>query len=156
MDKKLLFRGKCINGSRKGKLVEGNGVVQYANHTYIYKTHIVTRPDVFSILPQTLEPYTGLDTDVKSTKIFKGDIVLFDDGDVCFIGKVDKECGAWGIVADYIPLDYSEACHNDNFISFWEIMCNAENPDLILDDVVPYVEVIGNIHDNPELLEAAK
>lgn len=108
------------------------------------------------VIPETVGEYTGLDTDEKTTSIFKNDVIKFDDGNVCFKGRVDKECGAWGIVADSISLNYAGACNNDNFISFWEIMWNSNNPDFIIDDVVPHVEVIGNIHDTPELLEVAE
>jgi len=42
------------------------------------------------------------------------------------------------------------ACENDNYISLWEIYWNFNDED----DSVNTVEVIGNIFDNPELLES--
>ena len=42
------------------------------------------------------------------------------------------------------------ACENDNYISLWEIYWNFNDDD----DSVNTVEVIGNIFDNPELLES--
>lgn len=41
---------------------------------------------------------------------------------------------------------------NDNFISFWEIMWNYNQEE----NNCYVVEVIGNIHDNPELLKGIK
>ena len=41
------------------------------------------------------------------------------------------------------------ACENDNYISLWEIYWNFNDED----DSVNTVEVIGNIFDNPDLLE---
>ena len=42
------------------------------------------------------------------------------------------------------------ACENDNYISLWEIYWNFNDED----DSVNTVEVVGNIFDNPELLES--
>lgn len=42
------------------------------------------------------------------------------------------------------------ACENDNYISLWEIYWNFNDED----DLIDTVEVIGNIFDNPELLES--
>ena len=40
-------------------------------------------------------------------------------------------------------------CYNDNFISLWEMMWNYNQEE----NSCYVVEVIGNIYDNPELLE---
>lgn len=105
--------------------------------------------------PSTVGQYTGL-KDKNGVNIFEGDIVdLFG-----MKGKVVQECGAFGIgfmkTIDYdlleskIPFNNSaNFCFNDNFISFWEVFWNYEQDDNPLYEV----EVIGNIHDNPELIE---
>jgi hypothetical protein len=74
-------------------------------------------------------------------------------------------CGGFGIgyrknidweeiQANIMPLTGCEntlyACENDNYISLWEIYWNFNDED----DSLNTVEVIGNIFDNPELLES--
>ena len=88
--------------------------------------------------------------------IFEGDIVdLFG-----MKGNVVQECGAFGIAfmktIDYdlleskMPFNNSaNFCFNDNFISLWEVFWNYEQDGNPLYEV----EIIGNIHDNKELLE---
>ncbi len=75
-------------------------------------------------------------------------------------GKIVFEKGAfgiaiypyikWDLLEDKVPYNNrSEFCYNDNFISLWELYWNFDQDDYPLYGV----EVIGNIHDNPELLE---
>lgn len=80
-------------------------------------------------------------------------------------GKIKYECGSFGIVFREI-IDWEEieaniclitgcdnplyACENDNFISLWEIMWNFND----IENSIETIEVIGNIFDNPELLES--
>ena len=109
----------------------------------------------YKVDTKTVGQYTGLN-DKNGVNIFEGDIVdLFG-----MKGKVVQECGAFGIgfmkTIDYdlleskIPFNNSaNFCFNDNFISLWEVFWNYEQDDNPLYEV----EVIGNITDNPELLE---
>lgn len=80
-------------------------------------------------------------------------------------GTIKFECGSLGI--EYQKnIDWEEiqanimrvtgcentlyACENDNYISLWEIYWNFNDED----DSVSTVEVIGNVFDDPELLES--
>lgn len=82
---------------------------------------------VGKVIPETVGQYTGL-TDKNGKKIFEGDIVRVDyDLTFCdFVGYVDYADGSFRIVSD-LGVHYR-----------W----------------IDYeVTVIGNIHDNPELLK---
>ena len=111
------------------------------------------------IIPSTICQCTGL-SDKTGEIIFKNDIVDF----LGHRGIVKFECGSFGIAyekhidwdeiqANIMPLTGCEntlyACENDNYISLWEIYWNFNDED----DSLSTVEVIGNIFDNPELLE---
>ena len=114
----------------------------------------------FRIIRNTIGQYTGL-KDKNGTRIFEGDVVkLFDIA----IGEIVYGCGTFGISCrQQIDYDYlaseiasvtgcdntSRFCHNDNFVSLWELYSNynEENSEISV------IEVIGNIHDNPELLK---
>lgn len=82
---------------------------------------------VFYIDPQTVDRYTGL-TDKNGAKIFEKDIVEADFG-IAGMNKlvVEFETGAFYL------------CHNARLM-------------YLLRNWHDYVEVVGNIYDNPELL----
>lgn len=112
------------------------------------------------IKPDTLGQYIGI-RDKNGVKIFEGDLCRMLDNQ---IGRVTRECGAFGIaVMQYIDWDYLASeiegitgcsntphfCLNDHFVSMWELMWNY-NQDGGRCDVL---EAIGNIWDNPGLCE---
>lgn len=110
--------------------------------------------------PTTICQCTGL-KDNNGNLIWENDIVDF----LGHKGTAVFECGSFGI-AYKTPIDWNGieaniksitgcdnrlyACENDNYISLWEIYWNFNDED----DSVDTVEVIGNIFDNPELLES--
>lgn len=87
------------------------------------------------VLPETVGEYTGL-TDKNGKKIFEGDIVVINTSNNC--GNIN---GFTGIV---IYHDCGFELQNIEDMDCYECMW-YENIEL---------EIIGNIHDNPELLEA--
>jgi len=142
-----LFRGKRKDN---GEWVVSKSIIQI-DYSEIY---LLDEPRWIEVIPQTVDKYVNLDTLETSTHICEDDIIRYDNGAVCFIGQVVNLGGAWGIFTkDPIPLKRSSLYNN--FISFWEIMCHLKGH-FILDNIVPDVEVIGNVHDNSELLEVAK
>ena len=119
-------------------------------------------PRNVSILTDTICRCTGL-RDKNGKLIWENGIVDYLDRR----GKVKYDCGSFGIVFREI-IDWEEieaniyprtgcdnslyACENDNFISLWEIMWNFND----IENSIETIEVIGNIFDNPELLEGGK
>ena len=121
--REILFRGKRVND---GEWVEGNLFIPDKKDT---PTQICIGTNVvrisYDILPETVGQYTGL-TDKNGTKIFEGDIVkLFLDGGI-----------EVGVIA-----------FND--IGLRHMFCTKEGKFGI--DKYCTFEVIGNIHDYPEL-----
>lgn len=150
--REILFRGKRVDN---GEWIEGL-IWRLSDGTLV----IGTATDFFEVNPTTIGEYTGL-TDKNGRKIFEGDIVkLFDIA----AGKIVQECGAFGIgCCQQIDYDYLASeiapvtgcdntpmfCYNDNFISLWELYWNYNEEN----SGISVIEVIGNIHDNPELLK---
>ena len=144
--REILFRGQIRKKGEKVRLdgspVDGiwvfGGVTQFnRGGAIIYQTE--PRIEKFPVHGDTVGQYTGL-TDKNGRKIFEGDIVNL---------KGNPAYPSWGIV-DYNALivysdgafsaiDGTEEDHGSRRYNF----TRAE-----LD-----VEVIGNIHDSPELLE---
>ena len=89
---------------------------------------------------ETVGQYTGL-TDKNGKKIFEGDVVRytereFNGSDSPRVGKVEFSDGGWAV--------------NVWYLSNW--LYDSVNGNVQLE----VIEVIGNIHDNPELLEDAQ
>ena len=155
--REILFRGK----TEKGEWVKGVPFFEEDRCYIIEDLFICDEYDCTGavntmVIPESVSEFTGL-TDKNGTKIFEGDIVQYTDEEgyypeenCDFIGKISLEHGAFGIVTtDNIPIDLNNWCDNDNFVSLWELYWNLSVEGEMLD----MVEVIGNIHDNPELLK---
>lgn len=91
----------------------------------------------YAVNAETVGQFTGL-TDKNGKNIFEGDICKFREwskGDMCWVGKVHYE--------------YQQ------FVISGNPNKECESPfTLVMSRFVPEnIEIIGNIHDNPELLE---
>ena len=107
-----------------------------------------TFPLDWEVDPATVGQFTGL-YDKNGRKIFEGDIVEYNDGFDYFKGEVVFENGAFG-VGSYEVIGFSSG-YCDNFANLWQLFWNQE----VIDEAeLYYCVVIGNIHDNPELMEA--
>ena len=107
-----------------GEWIEGF-YAQSGERTYIIfdNSFAVGYVTMKEVTPKTVGQYTGL-TDKNGKKIFEGDIV--GDGERKYAVSFEKGC--WVILGK---------------IEFWDFLqTNAKS-----------YEVIGNIHDNPELME---
>lgn len=146
--REILFRGKLTH---KDEWVDGDLVQD------ILENQVIASISGYSVEAETVGQYTGL-TDKNGKSIFEGDIVKAFG----MIGEIVQECGAFGIqIMPCIDYDLLECeipygnnanfCFNDNFISLWELWWNYQQDD----EPLEVVEVVGNIHDSPELLKPA-
>lgn len=136
MDNRFLSRGKCID---KKKWVEGYLIEQDdpEYHVYIcmsgFKAEVDNRHqdilecDLEEIIPETVGRCTGL-VDKNGRKIFEGDIIRLY-GDELYVIGYSKE------YARFVPYD------SENYFSNYPINRLAE--------------IVGNIHDNPDILNRA-
>ncbi len=139
MNDRYLFRGKRVGN---GEWVEGYYVCLNVDRHFIYTGYAETDcgtyyPDCHEVIPETVGQCTGL-KDKNGKLIFEGDIAKFKRFGNSRIGKIlfnHKTAGFefWWNVA--VGAYGEKATHNANL------------------SVCDEIEVIGNIHDNPELLE---
>jgi uncharacterized phage protein (TIGR01671 family) len=129
--REILFRGKGLWGGDfyYGDLFYASNAAMYHSPFihYVGDRHVYHLVDEYSVevSPETVGQFTGL-MDKNGTKIFEGDIVKRRDYDVRYI--------------------FYGVC------SFRHTKPNGYAHDL--EGRGDWFEVIGNIHDNPELLEA--
>ncbi len=135
--REILFRGKDI---LCGDWVEGDlirndnrcypavfvGCIEASRNRYddiSIDGHYLPQVD-----PETVSQYIGI-KDKNSKRIFEGDIVMFLDYTEPAVVEWDQEDARWYMRYSDCMLDFSYKC------------------------VPSAIEVIGNIHDNPELIK---
>jgi uncharacterized phage protein (TIGR01671 family) len=148
------FRGKRTEG---GEWVYGYCVVTDERH-YIFTgktgfslaspTHVIRYKDFgrYEVIPDSVGQFTGL-YDIKDREIYEGDAVRWDD---CSNGKYWR----FAIVEINPSLQF-----NCNPIKVFNDVENSA--DIIFEygrfrytQTEKYLEIIGNVHDNPDLLTA--
>lgn len=145
--REILFRGQTRKKGEKvrmdGTPVESNwvygGIFQGQNHSVIYGYDPVEKHVVYS---DTIGQYTGL-KDKNGKKIFEGDILAIK----FFPGYVERVL--WGGPPDAIAtvfwdLNGFSLDANGKLDKRYADFCDINYQE---------TEIIGNIHDNPELLE---
>ena len=135
--REILFRGKREDNGEwvYGDFCKPCNIVFVENgYDNVLKQDNIPVCGDYEVIPETVGQYTG--TDKNGTKIFEGDIVrekdVIHDGEIQIKGEkyvVEFQKGCWTIRAE-------DDC--------WDFLCTQDD-----------LEVIGNIHDNPELSEAA-
>lgn len=140
--REILFRGKRMDN---GEWVYGN-LVRGCDEKYAYIVEFGNKElcrNYVNAIPETVGQYTGL-TDKNGKKIFEGDMIKpFDD-------EIDKMVVEFNL-GQFLLCLYGERGYMAEY--GWEESGNygcfeAEPLSSYGDDI----EVIGNIHDSPELL----
>lgn len=166
MDREILFKAKRKDN---GEWVEGY-LFEFQSEQYmICDMKEYDRPSTMPVLYffkfcsyeieiSTLCQYTGL-TDKNGQKIWENDIVKFDDEiwsssyTSCGMEYDSYETENYGVVGYcdyYARYDFVKYKYNENQVE----ADLHENHDIEFSEFVKEHEVIGNIFDNPELLEA--
>jgi uncharacterized phage protein (TIGR01671 family) len=133
----ILFRGKRTGNGEwvDGSLhIEKGETSKDGNFSIDYRI-LGMRGECYYVDPETVGQYTGL-TDKNGKMIFEGDMVSTD------------------IARPYNIVEFRDGCFmfncNDGEEDYYDIMLPIlKEPHTVYE----YGEVIGNIHDNPELLE---
>ena len=142
--REILFRGKRTDN---GEWIEGYYRDLDGEHPRILKENIfigkfgrVLEFKNIDVIPETVGQFTGL-TDKNGVRIFEGDICRFKRFNDVHIGKIVFNATTASFVMWYQPIvgAYGEKATQKMLLS-------------VCDDI----EVIGNIHDNPELLEGGE
>lgn len=159
--REILFRGKRVEN---GEWVYGNFVMDVTElrqrerqvsdpilangfiRRYDFQNHKV---EMFDVERETVGQFTGL-TDKNGKQIFEGDILEFEDcGETGYEYKegfyfTNRAVVAWRHSAwEFGKFMYHDSCVLEEMYSSRE--------DFI--EIFNYSEIIGNIHDNPELLK---
>lgn len=145
--RKIIFRAKR---TYNGKWVEGFFVKRIEPLTLIPKCYILVQEEDtsgitgeptgylntefswYEVIPETFGQYTGL-TDKNGKKIFEGDIVRYGDTIHKVVFEHRNDTAYFGLV--YSPFETLPFGHYQE---------------------LKQIEVIGNIHDNPELMKGGE
>lgn len=128
--REILFRGKRKDN---GEWVYGDLMHKHYNFNTEATKVIHNNIMKYKVIPETVGQYTGL-TDKNGNKIFEGDIIDTPDRLIEVV---------WLNANSQFDLNFVKFAHDKRIINFRGIeMRNLHS-----------YEIIGNIHDNPELLK---
>lgn len=158
--REILFRGKRMDN---GEWIEGYYAIQ-SNHAcfahelkhqhFIFKDIFLDFNlgglQEFDVIPETVGQYTGL-TDKNGKKIFEGDIVgitFHSDAKYQYLIWFNKEMSCWEAI-ETKDIRFNGNDYYGNNVEYSDFCFMLQDP---YGDVES-VKIIGNLHDNPELLK---
>ena len=132
--REILFKAKRLDN---GEWVEGDLI-----HSFDVENRfaISNAAGLYEIVPYTICQYTGL-TDKNGVKIWENDVVKYEDAEADFEGYHDN-----------VFVNVGKTCITPQGVFFTNRQ-TVDMDDLWLSECSVDAEVIGNIFDNPELLE---
>lgn len=133
--REILFRGKRKDN---GEWVVGDSLVHSMYKKGDVRIGVIEGLAIYSVIPESVSEFTGL-TDKNGTKIFEGDIGRYKQRDGAKINGNPMIC-------------IGEVVYNEKTASFAvdsKDEIGAKNYDYF---PIKDFEIIGNMHDNPELL----
>lgn len=140
--REILFRGK----TEKGEWVYGDLIHPdlYGNG-YAIEDFTNEKNNCFDVAPESVSEFTGL-KDKNGKRIFEGDVVKVESYGYCpltYVGKVIFKDGCYCI----------EHMMGGEWMSYHRIGSTERWQDMGASGIITYsYQVIGNIHDNPELI----
>lgn len=129
--REILFRGKRVDN---GEWITSSSIMQ-TNYSGTFLWYEGCWREVY---PETVGQYTGL-TDKNGKKIFEGDILQDKFGQI----KIVDYCDEWGAF---------RTCFVKALNEEGKLVATVGGASFV-GTIWRKYEVIGNIHDNPELLE---
>jgi uncharacterized phage protein (TIGR01671 family) len=131
--REILFRGKSKDGEwHYGMLATNllsNGDIRYSIYKFPEPNDLREGINCYcGVIPETIGQYTGL-KGYNGKKIFEGDILRIGTCSQAFCVEWDEDKAMFQVFSQYS--EYVEAQ---------------------FDEIKGCIEVVGNIHDNPELL----
>ena len=133
----IKFRGKCIDETTdNGKWIVGS-LLQDDNGIFMIVCFVDHHEQWYRVDPDTVGQYTGMD-DKNGKEIHEGDIVKTPLLDPIFGDVISN-------AFDYAPVCFANGA--------FAVAYHEGRHKIYLQDLYDKVEVVGNIHDNPELME---
>lgn len=146
--REILFRGKRADNK---KWVYSSFIMQDKEHKVLSaEVELFDGKMWWVICPETVGEYTGL-KDKNGNKIFEGDIfVSYEYGDKKYdlIGVIERRGASFILRSE----NYEDSQLND-YVEGTITHYKPNGERIVLESDIVQGEVIGNIHDNPELLE---